>query len=159
MRHLERLTLSVALAASSACLVIVSTGPSALLAPPALLLRPTHLAPIPGPSGACPFVQPFTARVIVVFGDDGDHDLELDEVRMRFVDRSGVEGESGVFNQRLLRDRFGSVVLRDHREGFAFAFGFGCVSAATGTIFVSVRLRDRGGRTHDASGSVRVEQN
>jgi hypothetical protein len=157
MRRLERLTLWVALAASSGCLVIVSTGPSAILTPPALVLRPTHLVPIPGPVGACPFVQPFTARVIVVFGDDGDHDLELDEVRMRFVDRRGLEGESGVFNQRFLRDRFGSVVLRDHRDGFAFGFGFGCVSAATGTIFVSVRLRDRGGRTHDASGSVQVE--
>ena len=45
------------------------------------------------------------------------------------------------------------------RDGFAFSLGFGCVSAATGTIVVSVRLRDRGGRIHDASGSVQVDSN
>lgn len=159
MRRVRQfLCLYISLAGSGACIFIVSTGPSVFLAPPALVLRPTHLVPVPVPGGACPFVQPFTGRVIVIFGDDGDHDLELDEVRMRFTDRRGVPGASAVFDHHGLRDRFGSVVLRDHRDGFAFAFGFGCVSAATGTIFVSVRLRDQSGRTHDASGSVQVDQ-
>ncbi|MGH3118913.1 MAG: hypothetical protein ACRD09_12060 [Vicinamibacterales bacterium] len=161
MRHLGRsLALFGALGASAACLVIVSTGPSALVGPPALVLRPAHLVPVPGPGGACPFIHPFAARIIVIFGDAGDHDLELDEVSMRFVDRRGVDGAAGVFDRRVLRDRFGSVVLRDHREGgFAFAFGFGCGTLATGNIFISVRLRGRDGRTHDAGGSVQVNQN
>lgn len=159
MRHVRRLLiLSIPFLGSAACFVFVSTGPSVVFGPPALVLRPAHLVPTRVTTGACPFVQPFTAGVLVVFGDDGDHDLELDEVRMRFVDRRGVAGGSAVFEPRVLRDRFGSVVLRNHRDGFAFSLGFGCISAATGTIIVSVRLRERGGRTHEAEGSVRVDQ-
>ncbi len=149
----------VPLAGSAACIVIVSTGPSAFLGPPALVLRPTHLVPVSVLGAACPFVPPFTGSVVVVFAEEGDQDLDLHQVDMRFTDRRGVSGASAVFDAGALRNRFGSVALRDHRDGFAFSLGFGCVSAATGTIVVSVRLRDRGGRIHDASGSVQVDQN
>lgn len=160
MRHVRRLLmLSVPLVGSAACIVIVSTGPSAFLGPPALVLRPTRLVPVSVFGAACPFVQPFTGRVVVVFAEDGDQDLDLHQVDMRFTDRRGVSGASAVFDSSALKNRFGSVALRDHRDGFAFSLGFGCVSSATGTIVVSVRLRDRGGRIHDASGSVQVDPN
>jgi hypothetical protein len=160
MRQVGRfLFLCLPLAASTACLVIVSTGPSVFLGPPVLVLRPTHLVPVAVFGAACPFVQPFTARVVVVFGEEGDHELELHHVDMRFTDRRGVSGGSAIFEPAALRSRFGSVVLRDHRDGFPFSLAFGCASAATGTIVVGVQLRDRGGRIHDASGSVRVDQN
>jgi hypothetical protein len=155
-RFLGSLALAASIALSSACLVIVGVGPSAVLTPPPLILSPTHLIPTPHPGFSCPVLPPWSGTIVVRFGEGDDH-FELDEVVVRFVDRHGVAGSSTVFDRTVLMDRFGSIVLRDHRSrGFSFAFGFGCATAPSGTIVVAVRLRSGAGRMHEASGSVSV---
>jgi hypothetical protein len=155
-RFLSSLALAASLALSSSCLVIVGVGPSAVLTPPPLILSPTHLIPTPHPGFRCPVSPPWSGTFVVRFGE-GDEDFELDEVVARFVDRHGLSGPSTVFDRTVLAGRFGSVVLRDHRSGFVFAFGFGCATASSGTIFVAVRLRSGAGRMHETSGSVTVD--
>jgi hypothetical protein len=156
-RFISSLALSASIAISSACLVIVGVGPSAVLTPPPLILSPTHLLPTPHPGFSCPLLPPWSGTFVVRFGE-GDKDFELDEVVVRFVDSHGIAGPSTVFDRTVLAGRFGSVGLRDHRSrGFAFAFRFGCATASSGTIFVAVRLRSGAGRTHETSGSVAVD--
>ena len=155
-RFISSLALAAGLAASTACLVVVGVGPSAVLIPPPLILSPTHLIPTPHPGFSCPVLPPWSGTIVVRFGE-GDEDFELDEVLVRFVDRHGVAGSSTVFDRTVLVGRFGSIVLRDHRNrGFAFAFRFGCATASSGTVFVAVRLRTGAGRMHETSGSVTV---
>jgi hypothetical protein len=155
-RFLGGLALAASIALSSACLVIVGVGPSAVLTPPLLILSPTHLIPTPHPGFRCPAWPPWSGTFVVRFGE-GDEDFELDEVVVRFVDRHGLAGPSTVFDRTVLAERFGSVVLRDHRNsGFAFAFHFGCATASSGTIFVAVRLRSGAGRMHESNGSITV---
>jgi hypothetical protein len=155
-RFICSLALAASIALSQACFVFVAVGPSAVLTPPPLILSPTHLIPTPHPGFSCPVLPPWSGTIVVRFGE-GDDDFELDEVVVRFVDRQGIAGPSTVFDRTVLVDRFGSVVLRDHRNGgFSFAFRFGCATAASGTIFVSVRVRSGGGQTHEESDSLTV---
>jgi hypothetical protein len=155
-RFTGSLALAASIALSPACFVFVAVGPSAVLTPPPLILSPTHLIPTPHPGFSCPVLPPWSGTIVVLFGD-GDDNFELDEVVVRFVDRHGLAGQSTVFDRTVLADRFGSLVLRDHRSrGFPFAFRFGCATAASGTIFVSVRVRSGDGQMHEESGSLTV---
>jgi hypothetical protein len=155
-RFISSLALAASIALASACFVFVAVGPGVLLTPPPLILSPTHLIPTPLPGFSCPAIPPWSGTIVVLFGD-GDDDFELDEVVVRFVDRHGAAGPATVFDRTVLADRFGSLVLSDHRSrGFPFAFRFGCATAASGTIFVSVRVRSSDGQVHDETRSLTV---
>ena len=82
-RFISSLALAGSIALSSACLVIVGVGPSAMLTPPPLILSPTHLIPTPHPGFSCPVLPPWSGTFVVRFGE-GDEDFELDEIVVRF---------------------------------------------------------------------------
>ena len=129
----------------------IGVGPSKVDAPFVNVLDsvsfPASIEPLVVSGALCPGIPPFLAPLSVAFHGDGQSGLSLSQVRMEFVDRTGLLGPSMTIPTPQLIDRFGSVGLPAFgtRE-FGFSFPFGCAGVPTGTLVVVLVVDDGFGR-------------
>ena len=119
-------------------------------------LQPAVISPQRVGGAACPNRSPFLLPFAIVAGGSGA-ELFLNQVDMRFVDRSGVFGGSRTIDGRELAQLFGSTLIpvRGTRS-FRLSLPLGCVGERVGTLDVTVSTRDRDGRDTRRSLSVPV---
>ena len=102
-------------------------------------LQPAVAVPQPLTGAACPARPPFQAPFRIVGTGDGRSDLFIDEVQMRFVDRSGVVGGAMTMTRPQLDERFGSTHLPAVGvRSFPLTLPFGCIGHPVGTLHVVV---------------------
>jgi hypothetical protein len=95
----------------------------------------------------CPVFPPFLVPFNVTVGADEGFAVSLTEVRMRFVDTSGVQMPQVTMPAPVLTTQFGSTLVEARRtRSFPFLFRFGCDTARAGTLVVIVRTEDERGR-------------
>lgn len=136
---------------------VTATGPSALLIADsqfASISPSTLTAQLIGRS-ACPELQPLRVTANLVVQSDDEVTLFLNEVRMRFTDRTGLPGPQVTLPAPMLTSQFGTALVqaRSSRK-FPLDFSFGCSTDRTGTLTVGVRARD--GRGRDRSTEILV---
>jgi hypothetical protein len=94
----------------------------------------------------CPAFPPFLVPFHVTVGADAGF-VSLTEVRMRFVDTSGVQMPQVTLPAPVLTTQFGSTLVAARRtRSFPFSFRFGCDTARAGTLVVIVGTQDERGR-------------
>ena len=105
----------------------------------------------------CPGLQPLRVTANLVVLADDDVTLFLNEVRLRFTDRTGVAGPQVTLPAPMLTSQFGTALIeaRSSRR-FPLDFSFGCSTDRTGTLTVNVRARDARGRDRAAEIQVAV---
>jgi hypothetical protein len=120
-------------------------------------LRPAIVTPQLVPGALCPTRPPFLAPIQLVAVADGDLDLFLNQVDVRFVDRKGVFGGAMSLGRSQLVDLFGSTRIPGRgRRLFPITLPFGCTGLSEGTLTVGVFTGDARGRERRHSLSVDV---
>ena len=106
-------------------------------------LQPAVTVPQALTGAACPTRQPFQVPFRIVGTGHGRSDLFLDQVQMRFVDRSGVVGGARTIVRPELVERFGSTHFPAvGTRSFPLTLPFGCVGQPFGTLEVVVLAGD-----------------
>jgi hypothetical protein len=120
-------------------------------------LQPAVTVSQPLTGAACPTRPPFQAGFSIVGTGHGRSDVFIDEVQMRFVDRTGVVGGAMTIAGPQLAGRFGSAHLpAAGTRSFPFTLPFGCVGQPVGTLEVIVLVRDSRKRNMRTSLSMNV---
>jgi hypothetical protein len=95
----------------------------------------------------CPTSRPFLAPFTIVGTANGELDIFLREVQMRFVDRFGIPGGSRTLAQAQLAGLFGSTRLPSQGSRlFPLSFPLGCLDQPAGTLALVVVTGDLLGR-------------
>jgi hypothetical protein len=106
-------------------------------------LQPAVTVPQALTGAACPTRQPFQVPFRIVGTGHGRSDRFIDQVQMRFVDRSGVVGGAMTMVRAELAERFGSTHLPAvGTRSFPLTLPFGCVGQPMGTLEVVVLAGD-----------------
>ena len=120
-------------------------------------LQPAIIIPQLAPSAACPTRPPFLAPIRLVATGEAGSDSFLNEVQMRFVDRTGASGESMTLAGSQLVELFGSTrIPRLGTRSFPFVFPFGCTGEGTGTLNVFVFTGDPAGGKKSSQFSIAI---
>jgi len=106
----------------------------------------------------CPSVPPFTTTLNLLVRNDGNVRLFVSTIRLRFVDRFGMQAPQVTLPAPVPTTQFGSALIdaRDSRA-FAIPFQFGCGTTRAGRITVFVDMRDDRGMTQSRQATVDVE--
>ena len=95
------------------------------------------------PGGVCPTRPPFQVPFNIVVTGQGRSDLFIDQVQMRFIDRTGVLGGSLTLARSELNARFGSTTVPAFStRSFPLTLPFGCAGVPVGTLQVVVVTGD-----------------
>lgn len=157
--------------ATAACdsMEIVGTTPTALggapivnrgsFAPPRLFaVQPAFLVARRIAQPFCPALPPFAADFALLVRGDPRVDTSLAEIRMTFVDRSGIHAPALTLPSAVLIGRFGSLSIpAGGTRRFPLVATFGCGTAPFGTLHVLVVTSTRGGIL--SSGGITVPVN
>ncbi len=134
----------LALFALDACYIsfFVTTGPSPI-GSIIIISDPTAVSAQPIIGAICPGSPPFLVQFRLVVRESGGADVEVREVRLRFVDRAGVTGPDMLLTADDLRRQFDSTRIPAHgsRE-FPFSPRFGCSGDHVGVFYVHVMIVD-----------------
>ena len=160
MRLLTTASLVVLACAASACgnsnAFVSTTGPTpvsfeaaALSASPNAVFAQTMGHP------SCPSVPPFFVPLNLVVRVNGGVSIVVTEVRMQFVDMSGIPMPQVTLPAPQLTTQFGTALVQARSaRTFPLTLGVGCFTDRKGTVTIGVSTRDDGG--HQASGQVVV---
>ena len=106
-------------------------------------LQPAVTVPETVTGAACPTRQPFQVPFRIVGTGHGRSDRFIEQVQMRFVDRSGVVGGAMTMVRPELAERFGSTHFPAvGTRSFPLTLPFGCVGQRVGTLEVVVLAGD-----------------
>lgn len=160
----------------SACLVLATTGcdsldvvgvPPTAAGTPSIVSRgsfvqhdifsvhPAFLAPRFVAQPFCPSLPPFAADFTLLVRGDRIVETRLSEVRMTFVDRSGIHAPAITLPTPALSSRFGSLAIpAGGTRRFPLSVPFGCTTGRFGTLHILVFSAKRDG--HLSQGVVTV---
>ncbi len=150
--------LVLALLAVESCYVslFVTTGPSpvgsiVVTSDPAAVSAQTIVG------AACPGSPPFFVQFRLVIREDRGVDAQLREVRLRFVDRSGVTSLDVLLTATDLGRQFDSTLVAAHTSrDFPFSPRFGCAGDRVGALYIHVVLVDANGTNETSDLQVAV---
>jgi hypothetical protein len=166
---------SVALAflalAATACesMEMTGTSPTALRGPVAVnrgglagpdlfAVDPAFLVPTRVAQPVCPAVPPFAANFVLLVRGDGRLDSTLTQIRMTFVDRSGMAAPAITLPNTILTREFGSLSIpAGGARRFPLTATFGCATAPFGSLHIVVFTQTSDGRI--GSGGLTVPVN
>jgi hypothetical protein len=118
-------------------------------------VHPAFLVPRFVAQPFCPSVPPFFTDFTLFVHGDPFVETTLGEIRMTFVDRSGLRAPELTLPNTILTRRFGSLLIpAGGTRQFPLDAGFGCTTGRFGTLHLLVTTLRRGG--HHSSGLVTV---
>jgi hypothetical protein len=105
----------------------------------------------------CPSVPPFDVPFSVIVRANSGVNVFVTEVRLHFVDSFGVPMPQVTLPAPVLTTQFGTLLVEARgSRTFPMSVPLGCVTARSGTLFVSVDTRDGQGRMQTGAVSVAV---
>jgi hypothetical protein len=109
-------------------------------------LQTTVITPQRITGAACPTRPPFLAPIRILARGNGQSDLFVSQVQMRFVDRTGVFGGWMTIAQPQIVELLGSTRIPPlGTRSFPLSFPFGCIGQPAGTLTVVVFTADSSG--------------
>ncbi len=126
-----------------------------LVQPELFVVHPSFLVPRFVAQPFCPSVPPFIADFTLLLHGDRHVETRLSEIRMTFVDRSGIHAPAITLPNDALSRRFGSLSIpAGGTRRFPLDAAFGCTTGRFGALQILVLTTGRGG--HRSSGLVTV---
>jgi hypothetical protein len=124
----------------------VKTQSSTVTPAAALAVTPATVIAQPVRNPFCPSIAPFTAPFLLVV-QNGDVAVSITDITLRFTDNVGAGMPPVTLPAPMITARFGSTLLPPQAtRTFPMSFGLGCGTGPTGTLVVTVGVRDADGR-------------
>ncbi len=135
---------------------LVVTGPS-----PAgtiiVISDPKAVSALTIPGAICPGSPPFLVHFRLIVREGRGIDVQVREVRLRFVDRNGVTGLDLLLSSADLGRQFDSTLVAAHSSrDFPFSPRFGCAGDPVGVLYVLVVLVDANGSSQTSEVQIAI---